>query len=296
MLVDSSFRLGCDPEVFAYDDSTKHFVPCIGLLGGNKEFPRPLEHCAVQEDNVMAEFNIVPVNTEASFLSSIKLALLDIRNLLKTYNLSVAETPAARFLPKYMQDYRTQILGCNPDWLVYSSDPQTPSPITELPKTKRYGAGHLHISQEILSPFYHAHDNITYDSTRARIVGCLDQRVGIYCHIFDKEPERKKLYGQFGRYRNTFYGSVKGVEYRTPSNFWIFDDEHITNMFFLVALTYYLHGNYNSLPLPNKSLMDVVDYREYGIYQLSKDLSLLPQAHSYMIERTNQILEKIKAA
>ncbi|RMG93736.1 MAG: hypothetical protein D6706_14915, partial [Chloroflexi bacterium] len=49
----------------------------------------------------------------------------------------------------------------------------------------------------------------------------LDFFLGIPLYIKEGESERRKLYGKFGDYRPKRYG----VEYRTPSNKWVFNTE-----------------------------------------------------------------------
>src|SRR5215216_2291715 len=63
--------IGSDPEVFiADDDGIVRSV--IGKLGGSKRYPRDLgDGYFVQEDNVLAEYNIPPVGSMESFVEAI---------------------------------------------------------------------------------------------------------------------------------------------------------------------------------------------------------------------------------
>ena len=63
-----TFTIGCDPEIFL-KDSSNNFKSVIGLLGGNKWFPRKLSEVghACLEDNVAVEFNIPPCSTFEDF-------------------------------------------------------------------------------------------------------------------------------------------------------------------------------------------------------------------------------------
>ena len=75
--------IGADIEVFL-KDSTGKYISGIGLIGGTKDNPRPLEipgH-AVQEDNVAAEFNIPPAKTAKKFAENINISLIGLLNLL----------------------------------------------------------------------------------------------------------------------------------------------------------------------------------------------------------------------
>jgi hypothetical protein len=64
-------NLGCDPELFFVNDAGK-YISSVGLIGGTKDFPRPIgEGCAVQEDNVAVEFNTPPCASADAFIRSI---------------------------------------------------------------------------------------------------------------------------------------------------------------------------------------------------------------------------------
>ena len=60
--------VGHDAELFLYDEND-NAIPSIGLVGGSKECPRPVNGGAVQEDNVMAELNIEPCTTAKQFVN-----------------------------------------------------------------------------------------------------------------------------------------------------------------------------------------------------------------------------------
>jgi len=59
----------------------------------------------------------------------------------------------------------------------------------------------------------------------------MDVYVGLKCVALDNQPIRRTKYGHAGRYRPTDYG----IEWRTLSNFWIFD-AHTTTQIGLGAL------------------------------------------------------------
>ena len=59
----SGITIGADPELFLRDGDA--ITSAIGLIGGDKYEPRLVTLGAVQEDNVLAEFNIDPAISAA---------------------------------------------------------------------------------------------------------------------------------------------------------------------------------------------------------------------------------------
>ena len=97
--------IGADPELFAIDKRGKPYS-CIGLLGGSKDYPRYIEDIGVQEDNVMAEFNIPPALSKEQFTYNIMRGIQTVQDVLKPYDLQVSELTTARFSRHSMQDKR----------------------------------------------------------------------------------------------------------------------------------------------------------------------------------------------
>jgi hypothetical protein len=103
----------------------------------------------------------------------------------------------------------SQVLGCQPSMNVYGAAPINADPKEYL---KRSSGGHLHLG------FYdlNAHNN------RVNAVPLFDIFVGNTAVLLDRDPgaaERRLNYGRAGECRMPNYG----LEYRTPSNFWLRD-------------------------------------------------------------------------
>ena len=79
--------IGTDPELFLRDERTGAVASVVGLIGGTKEEPLPMEGMregfALQEDNVMLEFNIPPAEDETQFSDSIGQALNYARDFIR---------------------------------------------------------------------------------------------------------------------------------------------------------------------------------------------------------------------
>lgn len=97
-----------------------------------------------------------------------------------------------------------QRLGCGPSHNAY--DKKASVKVTAENKLMRCAGGHIHISVTEPRPEI--------------MVPLLDLFVGNTCVLIDRDPlqkERRKMYGRAGEYRLPKWG----LEYRTPSNFWL---------------------------------------------------------------------------
>jgi len=208
--------LGSDPEVFLCHPTTHAFVPVCGKLGGTKEKPIAMtglgQGFAVQEDNVMLELNIPACPTYRSFAESVELALAYVWDLARTrLDAAVAPTCTAIFPHVALMRPEAMTFGCSPDFDAYMSGASHPRVNPNELKTEggewRFAGGHVHLgyAKDDLPPFVAAQ--------------FADLWLGLPSVLHDKQGKRRELYGKAGRYRPTKYG----IEYRTLSNFWLFD-------------------------------------------------------------------------
>lgn len=196
--------IGADPELFLKDKQTGGFFPAIGLIGGTKEEPRPLDKpgYALQEDNVMVEFNIPPARTAFEMQESIQHVLDVIRDEIPD-NLEMAIVPSAHFEPHLLEHPQAVRFGCDPDynaWTISMND--SPDSRTTL----RTSGGHLHFG----------YDDPTMDQSVA-LIRAADLFLGVPSILLDTDTARRRMYGKAGACRPKSYG----IEYRTLSNFWI---------------------------------------------------------------------------
>lgn len=206
--------LGADPELFLRDVNTGGVVPVCGLIGGSKDDRLPLEGMAegyaVQEDNVMLEFNIPPASNPNRFARYIRDGLLAIENLIRIRNLplEVDYSSERLFSDGQLSHPQAQTFGCSPDFDGYKMGaPCRPINADRLGGW-RFAGGHVHIGYD-------------YEHVPHHVVAQLcDLFLGLPSVALDKQAQRRNRYGQPGRFRPTEYG----IEYRTLSNFWIFDD------------------------------------------------------------------------
>ncbi len=199
--------VGADPELFGQDGSGK-IVPCIGLVGGTKDNPKPVKGGAVQEDNVLAEFNILPATNAADFVSNINTVTSELDKILAASGLTSVVKSSHNFEQEVLVNAGLQALefGCDPDLDCWSRHENSkPTPYTTL----RTAGGHVHVG----------YDNPTED--RSFEVACiLEYILGVPSVLLDADTDRRAMYGQSGACRIKPYG----VEYRVLSNFWLGSD------------------------------------------------------------------------
>lgn len=198
-----NFKIGADPELFFIKNNKPFSVE--GLIGGTKEFPKHIGNngCALQEDNVMAEFNIPPCNNKEEFNNNIKFMLDSLDSIAKSNGAELSITPSAVFDKKSLSTLQAKEFGCSPDLNAYSF---TENPRVEINEDIRVAGGHIHIGYNNPDP-----------EINLVLVRVLDIFLGLPSVLLDKDDTRKEYYGNAGSYRNKPYG----VEYRTLSNFWI---------------------------------------------------------------------------
>jgi hypothetical protein len=201
------FTIGADPELF-FKDAAGNFVSSIGLIGGSKDKPRPIGNgCAVQEDNVAVEFNIPACSDLNSFVSSLNYNLTYLDNFAKEKNLELAIVPSAEFSKDQLNSQAARTFGCEPDYNAWTRS-MNPSPKCDNPNLRSAG-GHIHVGFN--------KSKLNFE----QVVRAMDIFVGCEMLTFDKDSDRRKLYGKAGAFRPKEYG----VEYRTASNAWIRTDE-----------------------------------------------------------------------
>ncbi len=205
MILKSSVLIGTDPEMFLINQSGE-FVPAIGLIGGTKQQPRPINNLGdmVQEDNVAVEFNIAPTNDENVFVESMLRVITYINEEMKQHGLVTCIQPSAIFSDAALDSPAAREFGCDPDyncWLLRTN----PRPAAANQNLRSCG-GHVHVGWQ---------DPTMAD--RIDLARALDLFIAVPSIIYDEDTARRKLYGKAGACRWKQYG----VEHRTTSNWWL---------------------------------------------------------------------------
>ena len=196
-----SFRLGADP-------ATGKPISVIGYINADKWHPHQIPDMApgftLQEDNVSLEYGIPPAATVEEFTRSINLVMQ--RSLAYVPNLSFSKMSCLIFPKDQMEHPMAHVFGCEPDLNAWTGkENMKPRPPH---KYMRSAGGHVHVETQ---------------KDPSSVIKAMDLFLGVPSVLMDEGEDRKKLYGSAGAHRVKPYG----VEYRTLSNFWIFDDRLI---------------------------------------------------------------------
>ena len=195
-------RLGADPEVFLKNKAA--LVSVVGKVDGNKwnpwQVPDLPKGFTLQQDNVALEFGIPPAANKTEFIRHIQTVKAAGKKYLK--GLSYSTESCAIFPKSEMNTAEAHVFGCEPDFNAWTHK-ENNKPTPPHPHMRSAG-GHIHVETTL---------------DKEAVVRAMDCRIGITSVLMDNGEDRRQLYGKAGAYRPKPYG----VEYRTPSNWWIFN-------------------------------------------------------------------------
>lgn len=200
------FTFGADPEVFVGDTGPSSV---IGKLGGTKDTPLKVVGGAVQEDNVLAEFNIDPAADEDTFVGSIHTVLGILEGMLPAGLSVMPRLSSHEYTAAELRSFgpAAMVFGCDPDYNAYTKRANRPP---SAGSGLRTAGGHIHVGYD--GPF---------EEGNLAIIRAMDLLLGVPSVLMDTDTRRRNMYGAAGCLRHKPYG----VEYRTLSNFWIFDEQ-----------------------------------------------------------------------
>lgn len=220
----SAYTLGADPEFFLRDTRTGTVVPAIGLIGGTKEKPIPIPGLphgyAMQEDNVMVEFNIPPVSNARRLHTAIVTAVNALDEHIAVVGKGQLERDGAAsrlFSASALSHPQAMTFGCSPDFDAYSAGAQfaavQPEHLNDSSGAWRFAGGHVHLGYR---------DALPCDLPEFVVAQFMDLWVAADAASFEHaQGKRGEFYGLPGRYRPTSYG----LEYRSLSNLWVHNGE-----------------------------------------------------------------------
>lgn len=227
--------IGADPELFV----AKRGVAMSGhdLPLGTKDNPKKTMFGHVQRDGMAVEVNVLPSHSKISFITNCAEVLNDLEKIIKATDreMYLMCEPKVRFDPEYMKTVPEDAkeLGCNPDWNAYEMQ-ENPRP--DADSNLRTAGGHIHIGWG--SGFNCS--ALEHIGLCAEVAKQLDYYIGVPSLEWDKDTERRSLYGQAGAFRPKPYG----MEYRVLSPMWLLSVPH-TGLVFdraLKALSSLNHG------------------------------------------------------
>lgn len=219
---------GTDPEAFFRRDGEKiigseRFIPAKGLTAGFNN--------SVVRDGV--QFEMHPVAAGDLRLLGLNLsAIFILLNQTLKYNpeIDISFDTLVEVTKDELDSLSpsTRVLGCQPSLNIYGAKPIDVDPLNYR---KRSSGGHIHMGLTL--PLY---NSITANPDfRERLVPLLDIFAGNSFVLLDRDPgaaERRINYGRAGEYRLPKHG----LEYRTPSNFWLRDYRLMSFAFGMAAV------------------------------------------------------------
>lgn len=147
---------------------------------------------------------------------------------------------------------------CDPDFNAYNRTINN-RPFSD-DFTLRSSGAHIHCGfDNIQIPFkegYLHNYNISDDDQRVNIVKTLDLFISIPLVIIEPESKRKELYGKAGAFRPKAYG----LEYRTPSNFYLTSEKLMKWVYNNVKLAFDFLNNNNPIDeMVSKHIQEVIN-------------------------------------
>jgi hypothetical protein len=203
--------VGADPELFVKQGTD--FLPAVGLVPGTKEEPHLVHRGSVQVDGLALEVGINPAANIHEFNNNLEEVLGQLYDMLPK-GVHMVDAATADFDPEVMKQLPAYAvaLGCEPDFNAYTGEVNPPPP---APGAMRAAGGHIHVGwcedRDITDP-----DHLNSCRRLARQMDCL---LGVASVIEDPDVRRRDQYGKAGAFRPKPYG----MEYRTLSNYWLFD-------------------------------------------------------------------------
>jgi len=216
--------MGGDPEFFVSNKRGK-------VLNADAFFPGKHEPLYASEDKnrnklffdgIQAEIAFGHSNCRDFLISNTQRCLRLARNTIPSDH-NILLKPSAKIDRAVIEnaDPEARIFGCAPDFNAYTRSVNT----TEMDASRhpfRYAGGHMHlgISSNYLKEGQAEYDLVHRDENHLRIIKFLDLMVTIPTLILDNgagSKRRRDKYGKAGCFRPTPYG----VEYRTPSCWWL---------------------------------------------------------------------------
>ncbi len=206
----ANITVGTDPEFFLFSQLENKFISPVGMFKGSKHEPQPITDNghAIQIDGVSVEFNIPPCRTAADYHKEIKFVVDYIKNTIATpRNLIVSNAATAMFTNDQLDCPEAWEIGCMPDinaWTLNINNPKN------YDSNLRASGGHVAVG----------YDNPN-EEVSLNLIKAMDLFLAVPSVLLDKDNRRRELYGKAGAMRFTPFG----CEFRTLSNFWIFNEE-----------------------------------------------------------------------
>lgn len=124
-----NITIGADPELFIINEKTGKVVSSIGLIPGTKSNPYVADDMpngfAMETDNIVAEFNIPPVQNMNEFVNCIEYMKKYIDSFVKDKNpdLGILCAASMEVDDDQLQSDEAKMFGCDIDYNAYTEEP-----------------------------------------------------------------------------------------------------------------------------------------------------------------------------
>lgn len=205
------YTIGADMELFV--KGPNGFANMFDILPGSKKIPHRVKKGIVHPDGMAAEFGIDPVDNFDDFWDNLETVRTELHNMLGK-DFQFMEDMSIKFDREWMetQNHQSLQLGCEPDFNAYEGGRANRPPPACL--SVRCVGGHIHIGGLPVNQF----GDEEHIELCCRVAKLLDEQVGVYSVLWDKDKRRRKMYGKAGAFRPKFYG----LEWRVLSSAWTF--------------------------------------------------------------------------
>lgn len=218
-IIASKVTYGADPEVaiLTIDGAGKREVIPAWLLTPAKKGETPqkvTKLTSVHADGVALEFNFPPTDAGhfvGTALQAFQDTIMFASNIAKAAGMGQISIETSGEVSEFAKDALQHPLaladGCDPDFCAYDKDPTNPRVRPAITESMyRFTGGHIHIGYP------------TEDCPPWAMARLIDLFGYLPIMLWDKQQgHRRRVFGQAGIFRAKPYG----VEYRTPSSFWL---------------------------------------------------------------------------
>jgi hypothetical protein len=205
--------VGQDIEVMLRNAETGQIIPCVDLVEGTKAKPQPVEGYpngfAIQEDNVMLEYNAPPASSSNEFYEYCRTARSMVTKVAAALGCVPEWIPEHTFTEKQLASPQAQTFGCEPDQDAWNGGATRTVNEVDFGNTRSCG-GHIHLGGDFQCPDFVAALFMEY------------RMASLGREFISKKSERQRWYGRPGIFRSKPYG----IEYRTPDNSWAGDNNN----------------------------------------------------------------------
>lgn len=236
-----NFTIGTDPEFFIEKDNK--IISAEGVIKGSKWNPIKFDDDGyfMLEDNVMVEFNTPPVSDKQNWIDSVEFAKEWLTAYLAIHDITPNfQQVSHKFTNAQLNTPQAQEFGCQPDFNVHE---KAVNKVCAENNWRSCG-GHIHIGFDY-----------SVQEEQELLIKCLDLTLGLHSAINDDDVVRKNTYGKAGSCRFKEYG----VEYRTPSNYWLANPELIGAVYDQVSKAFEIYSNFVEFESLMPKVRNVID-------------------------------------